>query len=54
MFTFGCRLYLRLLPVVARSVPLFPDSGPEAIIFGESSNFAVPLECGAVGSVVTG
>lgn len=53
--TFGCRLYFRLLPVVARDVTLLllllPDSAPDAVRFGESSSFtAVLVCCGGVGS----
>ena len=52
--TFGCRRYFRLLPVVTRDVTLLllvPDSGPDAVRFGESSSFtAVLVCCGGVGS----
>jgi hypothetical protein len=50
--TLGCRLYLRLLPVVARGATLFPVSGPEAEIIGEQSSLVVVLTCSMVGSTI--
>jgi hypothetical protein len=50
--TLGCRLYLRLLPVVARGATLFPMSGPGAEIVGEQSCFIVVLTCSMVGSTM--
>jgi hypothetical protein len=48
--TLGCRLYFRLLLVVARGATLFPASGPDTEFIGEQSSFAFVLTGSIVGS----
>lgn len=52
--TLGCRLYFRLLPVVARELTLGPESGPEDdVMCGEQSSLGTGAMCSTVGSTTT-
>jgi hypothetical protein len=50
--TLGCRLYFRLLLVVARGATWFPASGPDAEFTGEQSSFTFVLTGSMVGSTM--
>jgi hypothetical protein len=52
--TLGCRLYFRLLPVVARELTLDPESGPEDdVMCGELSSLGTAVMCSTVGPTAT-